>query len=518
MSVRHKSKHRFGTSSNRNNSYKIGMVCLGIIILCIIGVVLFFILRKPGEDPVPSVHTTESGESSSETPSSSYDDVLSVASVYAAQYDYDRAITYVKTNAPNYEEDETLSIFISECEAKKLKLIKWSDNSKITHVFFHTLIADTDLAFKSSQASDYNEVMTTIDEFNAIMESMYQKGFVLVHIKDIAKISTGADGTKKMAYTPIYLPAGKTPFVLSVDDVSYYEYMSGDGYANRLVIDENNRVVNEMDLPTGTVRGSFDVVPLLDEFVEKHPDFSYRGAKGTIALTGYNGILGYRTSYITYGDASIYQKYYNDLFVSPNFDEAHAVELAHGAHLYDNPNIEEDRKKAAAVAARMMETGWDFASHTWGHMDMSTVVSNGIPNERFYRDTQWWMVEVAPLLKGTDQIIFAFGADIGSWRNYSDANEAFLYLKSLGFDYYCNVDSSKTSWVQMSSDAGGSGYLRQGRRNLDGQLMFKQLVNKDKNILYDLFDPKEVFDRSRPLPVPGVTLPEGYNPKTLFTE
>ena len=41
--------------------------------------------------------------------------------------------------------------------------------------------------------------------------------------------------------------------------------------------------------------GDYDMVPLIDRFVEKHPDFSYRGAKGILALTGYNGILGYRT-------------------------------------------------------------------------------------------------------------------------------------------------------------------------------------------------------------------------------
>mgnify|MGYP000718429092 FL=1 len=34
------------------------------------------------------------------------------------------------------------------------------------------------------------------------------------------------------------------------------------------------------------------MVPLIDRFVEEHPDFSYRGAKGIVALTGYNGILG----------------------------------------------------------------------------------------------------------------------------------------------------------------------------------------------------------------------------------
>ena len=37
--------------------------------------------------------------------------------------------------------------------------------------------------------------------------------------------------------------------------------------------------------------GSYDLVPLLDDFIKEHPDFSYRGAKACIAFTGYNGIL-----------------------------------------------------------------------------------------------------------------------------------------------------------------------------------------------------------------------------------
>ena len=28
----------------------------------------------------------------------------------------------------------------------------------------------------------------------------------------------------------------------------------------------------------------------------KHPDFSLNGQKGVVALTGYNGVLGYRTN------------------------------------------------------------------------------------------------------------------------------------------------------------------------------------------------------------------------------
>lgn len=73
-------------------------------------------------------------------------------------------------------------------------------------------------------------------------------------------------------------------------------YMDGDGFATKLVVDDEGKVRNEYVEDDGSISvGDYDMVPLIDRFVEKHPDFSYRGAKGIVALTGYNGILGYRT-------------------------------------------------------------------------------------------------------------------------------------------------------------------------------------------------------------------------------
>ena len=45
------------------------------------------------------------------------------------------------------------------------------------------------------------------------------------------------DGT--VSQGEILLPPGKIPFVLSQDDVSYYHYMDGDGFAQKLIVDEN---------------------------------------------------------------------------------------------------------------------------------------------------------------------------------------------------------------------------------------------------------------------------------------
>ena len=48
----------------------------------------------------------------------------------------------------------------------------------------------------------------------------------------------------------------------------------------RLVVGEDGTPTSEYTNPDGSLSyGSYDVVPILDDFVETHPDFSYRGAK-----------------------------------------------------------------------------------------------------------------------------------------------------------------------------------------------------------------------------------------------
>lgn len=59
----------------------------------------------------------------------------------------------------------------------------------------------------------------------------------------------------------------------------------------------------------------------------------------------------------------------------------------------------------------MKAEGWEFASHTWGHIAPQTV---GL--EAMQKDTQRWLDNVAPVVGDTDVIIFAFGAEIGDWR------------------------------------------------------------------------------------------------------
>ena len=152
-------------------------------------------------------------------------------------------------------------------------------------------------------------------------------------------------------------------------------------------------------------------------------------------------------------------------------------------------DIEEERAEAKKVAEAMMENGWEFASHTWGHLRVGDA---GM--ERLQSDTKKWMENVAPLIGGTDTIIFAHGQDLGKWGYYDESNEKYQYLKEQGFKVFCNVDSSKyATWL-------GDDYLRQGRRNLDGYRIYYNAIGEQNNVS-DLFDASEILDPERP-PVP----------------
>ena len=157
-------------------------VILCAVLLAVVGVLIYLLVRKEPGPVVPSVSTSRPEDASTQDIVSPNEEVLKHAKVLAAMYDYDGAVEYIKTEVPDYTSDLALSVFINECAAKKTKLIKWPDNSTITHIFFHTLVADNATAWSSYNAQDYNTVMTTIDEFNKIMEAFGN----LTHLHTVA--------------------------------------------------------------------------------------------------------------------------------------------------------------------------------------------------------------------------------------------------------------------------------------------------------------------------------------------
>lgn len=403
--------------------------------------------------------------------------VIEEARYMAAGYDYDGAIELLKA-VPSYESDPQIAAAISEFEATKATCVA-VDVYTVPHIFYHSLINDTDRAFNvsvlgQSQVDGMNAWMTTIEEFDKITQTMYDNGYVFVRLRDLVVETTDANGNVTFtANTNLMLPPGKKAVVLSIDDLSYYHSYEAAGYPEKLVLDENGDVKCLYYTSDGEAHiGDYDVVPRLNSFLEEHPDGAYKGARGLIAMTGYNGVFGYRTDADYEEQNNLMEDQRKWLDAHPDYDRS--TEIA----------------EATKIADAIKESGWEFASHTWGHLSVTQKTL-----EELKVDNEKWINNVGNIVGEVDTIIFAHGNDIGSWEGYSDDNELYQYFKSAGYNYYCNVDSSQPYWVQITSD-----YVRQGRINLDGYMLYKS-SRGETTVIDDMFLASQVFDSRRPTPV-----------------
>ncbi len=213
----------------------------------------------------------------------------------------------------------------------------------VEHLFFHPVVAYPELAFDGdAEANGIDDYMVTADEYKKILQSVYDRGYILVDIADVWSETTDENGNAKMVRNTLYLPEGKKPLILSFDDTNYYEYMLSNGFAWKLIIGDDGKIASCGKDPQGNdvVSRDLDAIPILDKFVEEHPDFSPFGAKGCLSLTGYEGILGYRTQTDTKSWT----------------DEAQEA------------NRQKEREAVKPIIAELKRTGWTFGSHTWGHI------------------------------------------------------------------------------------------------------------------------------------------------------
>ena len=286
----------------------------------------------------------------------------------------------------------------------------------VEHLFFHPVVAYPELAFDGdSQANGIDDWMVTVDEYNKILQSVYDNGYILVDINDVWSETTGEDGQPKMVRNTLYIPEGKKPLILSYDDVNYYDYMLKDGFTYKLILGDDGLLWSWGKDPQGNevVSQDLDALTILDKFVREHPDFSPFGAKGSLSLTGYQGILGYRTNTDT-----------------KDWDEAREAVR------------QQEREAVKPIIAELKRTGWTFGSHTWGHINLSNHSVESVKE-----DTQRWLDEVGSLVGPTTILYYPHGArpDGGDWQQ---TGPVFQYLQSQGFRVFASVGIESFSYIK----------------------------------------------------------------------
>ena len=368
---------------------------------------------------------------------------IKTATLSKAQLSYDKAhfkeAQVILQDALNeLPGDREILDLLNSAKDAASNLVKYE--GPIYHIFFHSLIVYPELCFTGdAMTQGYNAWMTTVYEFKAMLPELYDRSYVLVDLSDLFK----TDDTGKMILNDLYLPKGTKPLVISIDNVSYEDYRVDDGFAKRLVLDDNGEVATLVKTPGGSeiVTRDGDVIPILDDFVKYHPDFSFENAKGTIALNGFQGILGYRTN-------------------------------------HSNLSWEQEREEAQKVVDKLKSNGWTFANHSYSHTRKFS--ERTLTLEGLQYDTEKWLDEVGSITGPTNIYVAPFGTAFAS------DGPLMQYIVSQGYAIYCVVGNR--AYYELND-----GYVYMERIDLDGYKM-----NHSRKALAPLIDIEKVYDPARP--------------------
>ena len=330
------------------------------------------------------------------------------AAKLAAEYDYEGAMKLLAgysgglANAP-----ELLNLY-NQYKTALNDLVVWDDLAKIPNLSFRTLVADLDKALADpDRGSRYGKSYITTDEFSRILDGLYENGYVLVSLSDFAVPTANEDGSVGVSRVSIRLPEGKKPILLTQEGVNYYSHTErSGGFADCLTVDEKGEPTCQITAADGTVStGAYDLVPILNAFLDEHPDFSYEGARATIAVSGYEGLFGMDIS------------------------QTEAIK---------------------AVAEKLRSQGYDIACYTYADMEYADFGVAGLKE-----DLDKWFTGIAPVLGETDILVYPTGGDIKGQEAYSGSK--YEALHGYGFRYFIGTGSGE-SWGMTTPE-----YARQQR-------------------------------------------------------
>ncbi|MHB8962761.1 MAG: hypothetical protein ACYC5K_06360 [Saccharofermentanales bacterium] len=353
-----------------------------------------------------------------------------------------------------YPSNDEFSKRLSACgEFTKKKLVEYS--KPIEHIAIRPLISTPGFRFdKDEYSKTAEDLMLTAVEFKRILEQLYANHYVLIDINSLVD--------SKGIYHPIKVPEGTKPLILSIEGLNYYASRRFTGNSQNISLDKNGDVVSEYYGKNGevVVDRNGEAIGILEQFIEKNPDFSFDGAKGNISLTGFECIFGYITD-------------------KDQIDDRTSQFSALGLGILEitDEKISLDRLTVKSIISKLLSDGWTFSSSTYGNIMVSDASLESVK-----ADTIKWQAQVGQLVGAIKVILFPNGGVVSS------KDDRGAYLIDAGFVIHCGI--------------GPTAYFNIGSRNL---FMDRIALNGYALRNYNLsrfFDVKYVYDGSRSFKLP----------------
>lgn len=351
--------------------------------------------------------------------------LIQEAEQFAASCDFDKAIAVLDKFSGNPDDYSNLAACRQKYENGESQLVAWEDVTKVPFLSFSKLFTDPDKDFSGSDGEGNRYYYISTAEFTAILTELFNNGYMLVDMDDLFTTTKADDGTTLITQNELRLPEGKKPVVLV--------HCQPDGYDNKLVVDSDGKIVSQVTPEEGqSYTGSYDFVPLLEDFIAEHPGFSFRGARAVLAVTGHKGLFGYELS--------------------------------------ETDNVQN-------IVQALKDRGYTLASNTYanaryGKMDILEMQD----------DLAKWESEIKPLLGETEILAYARSSDISDGKE-AYTNKKYDKLYMAGFRYFMGICYNKNPWMSITDNT-----IRMGRLMVTGSNL------KDKPAMFeDLFDTTKVY-------------------------
>lgn len=374
--------------------------------------------KYENNEPVetPKMKAERERQESESALSKEKDKALAEAADLALAYRYEDAIALLQ-NTDVLKDDEGAAEDVVKYQQQLDAMYEY--DGAIGHLSFPNLVVDTERAFDGDDyAYIYQQNMITLEEFNNILNVLYESGYILIDIHSLASESeSGSDVTMSEKLPAI--PQGKKPLILSVENLNYSSVRNGDGVATKLALDEKGEVgALYTDEGGHDLIGAYDVVPVLEQFIDEHPDFSFRGARGIISLSGTSGVFGYQV------------------------EEGKSTD-------YEN-----NKATVKQIAQKLREDGWCFAAAGYSYQEMGAMSYDTLKE-----DITKWQAVVGSVIGDCDILMYPYGSEV----DYSTEKASFLINQ--GFRYLIGM------WSEGDHIEVNNTYLRQTRRAITGYVL-----------------------------------------------